>query len=466
VRAAIGAGRGRLVRQLLTESTVLALAGGGAGVLLAAAAGSARCAGSRARRCRPTPTSRSTAAPCSSRARWRGRRARVRARAGALGGPRQRAGHAARRGARRERGPPRAPPARRARGRADRALRERSSPAPACWRAACGRWPPRRSASPRRRARGRRAAPPGRPYGDAAARVRFIEQFEERLRALPGVTAVAATGEIPTRTMNRNGFTVEGAPPAPTDAPNSALYETVTDDYFRTLGIPLRAGRTFGPQDRPDGPPVVIVSEGLARRHWPGGDAVGGRLRFGPPTRRGWRWSAWWRRGQRPGAPPARPGDLPADAPGAVERPDLPAPHRGRPGGAGRGRAARARRAGPRACPAPRRDADARAHRRGARRAAAAGAADDAPSARWRCCSPRWACTRCSPAWRPRASASSACASRSARAAWAGHRRAGAAAGRRVDGGVRGSPPARLGVVLVVARSCAGCSTASRRSTR
>jgi hypothetical protein len=73
---------------------------------------------------------------------------------------------------------------------------------------------------------------------------------------------------------------VQGAPPAPTDAPNSALFETVTDDYFRALGIALKAGRAFGPQDRPDGPPVVIVSEGLARRHWPGGNAVGGRLRF------------------------------------------------------------------------------------------------------------------------------------------------------------------------------------------
>jgi predicted permease len=123
--------------------------------------------------------------------------------------------------------------------------------------------------------------PPGRPYNDAAERVRFIEQFEARLRALPGVTAVATAGELPTRTLNRNGFGVEGAPAAPTDAPNSALFETVSDDYFRTLGIPLRAGRAFGPQDVADAPPVVIVSEGLARRHWPGGDAVGKRLRFG-----------------------------------------------------------------------------------------------------------------------------------------------------------------------------------------
>jgi hypothetical protein len=81
--------------------------------------------------------------------------------------------------------------------------------------------------------------------------------------------------------MNRNGFSVEGAPASADGASNAALFQTVTDGYFRTLGIALRDGRTFGPHDRPDGPPVVIVSEGLARRHWPAGRAVGRRLRFG-----------------------------------------------------------------------------------------------------------------------------------------------------------------------------------------
>ena len=126
--------------------------------------------------------------------------------------------------------------------------------------------------------------PPGPAYNDPAARVRFIEQLEVRLRALPGVADVAATGELPTRTMNRNGFTVEGAPASVDGASNAALFQTVTDGYFRTLGVALRDGRTFGPQDRPDGPPVVIVSEGLARRHWPDGRAVGRRLRFGSDT--------------------------------------------------------------------------------------------------------------------------------------------------------------------------------------
>jgi len=281
VRAAIGAGRGRLVRQLLAESTVLALAGGGAGVLLAAAGlGAVR------------GLARTALPPYADLALDPGALLATGALAVAAGvafglAPALSVGRANVQGTLRDegRGASEGRRARRLRGvlvagqmalcvtlLAGAGLLARSLWAMAA--APLGFAPDRVLAAAVQ-------LPPGRPYNDAAARVRFMDQLEARLRALPGVTAVAATGEIPTRTLNRNGFTVEGAPPAPTDAPNSALYETVTDDYFRALGIALRAGRTFGPQDRPDGPPVVIVSEGLARRHWPGGNAVGGRLRFG-----------------------------------------------------------------------------------------------------------------------------------------------------------------------------------------
>jgi putative ABC transport system permease protein len=129
--------------------------------------------------------------------------------------------------------------------------------------------------------------PPG-GYATAQSRVRFVEQFEKRLRALPGVTAVASTGELPTRVMNRNGLIVEGAPPPPGDAQEFVLYAAVSDDYFRTLRIPLRSGRTFGAQDHADAPPVVVISESLARRYWPKGDAVGARIRMGPDPNAPW----------------------------------------------------------------------------------------------------------------------------------------------------------------------------------
>jgi hypothetical protein len=55
----------------------------------------------------------------------------------------------------------------------------------------------------------------------------------------------------------------------------------VSDDFFRTLRIPLRRGRTFDARDRADAPPTVVVSETMARRFWPGGDALGSRIRLG-----------------------------------------------------------------------------------------------------------------------------------------------------------------------------------------
>jgi putative ABC transport system permease protein len=121
--------------------------------------------------------------------------------------------------------------------------------------------------------------PPG-TYTTNAARTQFISEFEERVRGLPGVISVASTGEVPTRVINHNAIFIDGAPPPPSDAVPLALYTTVSDDYFRTLGIPLLAGRTFGPQDAGDGPPTLMVSEALARRFWPNGGAVGARVRL------------------------------------------------------------------------------------------------------------------------------------------------------------------------------------------
>jgi putative ABC transport system permease protein len=124
--------------------------------------------------------------------------------------------------------------------------------------------------------------PPGR-FNQGEARWQFIEQFSERLRALPGVTHVAATADIPTRGMSRNGVTGEGAPvPASGEGQTFALYHTVSDDFFRTMQIPLVAGRVFGPEDAIDGPPVLVISRQLAQRFWPDQDAVGRRIRFGP----------------------------------------------------------------------------------------------------------------------------------------------------------------------------------------
>jgi hypothetical protein len=82
--------------------------------------------------------------------------------------------------------------------------------------------------------------------------------------------------------MNRNGFTIEGAPPPPSDAQPFALYAEVSEDYFRTLGIPLRSGRAFGPQDHAKAPLAIVINESMARHYWPQGGALGSRVRLGP----------------------------------------------------------------------------------------------------------------------------------------------------------------------------------------
>jgi predicted permease len=119
-------------------------------------------------------------------------------------------------------------------------------------------------------------------YRTPEARLRFLEQYGERLAALPGVTAVANVGMLPTRVLNRMGIFIEGAPPLPDDAQPFVLHTAVSDDYFRVLGIALLDGRVFGPRDHANAPQALIVSQALARRYWPNGDAVGSRVRIGP----------------------------------------------------------------------------------------------------------------------------------------------------------------------------------------
>jgi len=123
---------------------------------------------------------------------------------------------------------------------------------------------------------------PSHAYASPEARVRFFDQLEERLRGLPGVQSVATAGELPSPTMNRNGLSIEGVTwPAGEGQPFIA-YASVSDDYFRAMRIPLREGRTFGPQDKAGATQAIVVSEGMARRYWPRGGAVGARIRLGP----------------------------------------------------------------------------------------------------------------------------------------------------------------------------------------
>ena len=126
--------------------------------------------------------------------------------------------------------------------------------------------------------------PPTR-FETRAAIDRFWATFTERVRGIPGVESVAATTMLPLRGGGDTYFYVDGRPPASDAEKMNALVSVVTDDYFKTMRMAVKGGRTFTRADRADGPGVMVINEGLARRLFPGGNAVGKRLivDFGTP---------------------------------------------------------------------------------------------------------------------------------------------------------------------------------------
>jgi putative ABC transport system permease protein len=119
-------------------------------------------------------------------------------------------------------------------------------------------------------------------YPETERHVAFFAALEQRLRAVPGVAAVGATTEPPASGFNMTfSFAIEGRPARnPSGREDPQPVRVVTPEYFRTLAIPLRHGRAFTDADRADTRPVVIVDEALARLHWPGEDPIGRRISF------------------------------------------------------------------------------------------------------------------------------------------------------------------------------------------
>jgi putative ABC transport system permease protein len=119
-------------------------------------------------------------------------------------------------------------------------------------------------------------------YPTAERRQRFFEAVTERMATLPGVRSAAAVNVLPFSTYDRGtSFVIDGqSVPAPGHEP-SAAFRVVTPGYFSTLGIPLVAGRSFESADRAGGAPVSIVNRTFAVRHFDGVDPVGRRIRLG-----------------------------------------------------------------------------------------------------------------------------------------------------------------------------------------
>jgi putative ABC transport system permease protein len=122
-------------------------------------------------------------------------------------------------------------------------------------------------------------SPSGPRYADDGATRTFYRELLDGVRSIPGIQAASLSSTVP---PGQGGFseniTVEGAPEG--DQP-IVLLPLVHPDYFRTMEIPLVAGRYFTEADTAQGPPVTIVSEALARRYFPNQSAVGKRLKIG-----------------------------------------------------------------------------------------------------------------------------------------------------------------------------------------
>jgi len=127
-----------------------------------------------------------------------------------------------------------------------------------------------------------RIALPDASYADGPARLAFWERLLDQIRAVPGIEA-AGTITCPPFTCHwGNFFRVEGqAPPAPGEQNPVVLHRLASDGYFEAMGIRLASGRAFDARDgRASSAPVVIVNETFARTFWPGeADVVGRRLR-------------------------------------------------------------------------------------------------------------------------------------------------------------------------------------------
>ena len=112
----------------------------------------------------------------------------------------------------------------------------------------------------------------------------FYRDVLDRTRVLPGMKNVGFGSDVPfTSIGDTEGYVIEGAPPLLPGQDNDALYREVTAGYLETIGAILEEGRLLEDRDIESSQPVVVINEFLANRHWPGQDPVGKRLRLGGP---------------------------------------------------------------------------------------------------------------------------------------------------------------------------------------
>ncbi len=123
----------------------------------------------------------------------------------------------------------------------------------------------------------------GHTFDSDTARLQFLQQTLEAVRAVPGVERAAFTSQLPlSGDVDGYGYEWQDRPESKAGADGSALRYAVTPSWFRTMGIPLVRGRLLDATDRPGAPEAVVINESFARRLFGTADPIGKRARFGP----------------------------------------------------------------------------------------------------------------------------------------------------------------------------------------
>ena len=118
-------------------------------------------------------------------------------------------------------------------------------------------------------------------YTDAQTRA-FYKSLLERVRALPGVESASLANSVPMGYYNNgDALVIEGLETPPGQPTPNSLYAVVSTDYFKTMRIPLVSGRSFTEADSDTAPYVAVVNETLAKRYWPNQDPIGKQFRLG-----------------------------------------------------------------------------------------------------------------------------------------------------------------------------------------
>src|ERR1043165_3995688 len=127
-------------------------------------------------------------------------------------------------------------------------------------------------------------------YKEEAQRAAFYSDLVQRVKTFPGVESAAVVNYLPLGGSNSSdSYLVEGEPEPPPGQENDGRYRVASPDYFRTMQISIVRGRGLTDQDKAGATPVVMVNEAFVRKHWPNQDPIGKRIRFyGPLERAPW----------------------------------------------------------------------------------------------------------------------------------------------------------------------------------